>query len=356
MNYAQVAIRRALFYLVIGAVMVGITQVGVLGELWGQNWFNPRGSGHTSTSLLWLLGILLLLVLGTTAVMLRGQRLERAESRLRLAPGLDRQLFEHAPAGMLLSSVDGRVQAVNSAYGRLTEFGVQELLGRDDDFQKAGSLAGSQAEQMALALKVSGKWRGQLWVRKPSGEALGFRASRIALTDGERRVLGYLTLCEAASNDDDAQRLMLWQAHHDTLTKLPNTNLFQARLTRFLATQSSEPLDDSERPTLIDGAVLSVSLDGFTMVNDSMGFAAGDQVLMEAGHRIALTVRETDTVARLGGDQFAVLLTGVTGDAEVALIASRLVSAMSEPFVVDERELFVTASVGVLGFTGSASP
>ncbi len=136
-----------------------------------------------------------------------------------------------------------------------------------------------------------------------------------------------------------AQRLMLWQAQHDTLTKLPNSNLFQERLKRFLVT----------RPAGESGAVLSISLDGFTNVNDSIGYAAGDQVLMEAGHRIALGLRETDTVARIGGDRFSVLLAGVTGDDEIGRIVNGVVEAMGKPFFVRDRELFATASTGVVG-------
>lgn len=290
----------------------------------------------------WLVITLLLLAalfVATLATVVRGLRLERAEGKIWLTPGLDRQLFEHAPMGMLLSSPQGRVRAVNAAYSQLTGFTAIDLLGRDEAFQRVGSLDDAELEKMRSRLQMQGAWSGQLWVRKPTGEALAFAASRLVLEDGERVVQGYLTIAQERSAGNDAQRLMLWQAHHDTLTKLPNANLFQERLSRFLATQSAHE----------SGAVLAFSLDGFTNVNDSMGYAAGDQVLMEAGHRIALAVRDTDTVARVGGDRFSVLLRGLSGDNETASLVNGIVEAMGQPFFVRGHELFVTASTGVVG-------
>src|SRR5690606_3456508 len=99
---------------------------------------------------------------------------------------------------------------------------------------------------------------------------------------------------------DDAKRLMLWPAHPDTLTRLPNRNLFEERLNRAV-------LDSRESGAR--GAVLSIDLDRFKMVNDSVGPAKADQVLVEAACRLAMCVDEQNTVARLGGDHFGVLMT-----------------------------------------------
>ena len=297
------------------------------------------------------LAALVVLFTATGFVVVRARRLRKVEELIWLSPGLDRLVFEHSPVGMLLSSNDGRVQSVNNAYTRLTGFSENELLGRMDSFQHAGSLDGSLTEEMKSALHSSGYWKGEVWVRSPSGKALGFKVARIALVDGERAVQGYLTLCQEASTGNDSERVMLWQAHHDPLTKLPNGNLFQERLDYFLVSQNvstkvvASSVGDSK--ALVHGAVLSINLDGFSQVNDSMGFAAGDQVLMEAGHRIAIAVRETDTVARVGGDQFAILLSGVSDEKEVSKIASHVVEVMAEAFHVRGRELFVTVSVGV---------
>jgi len=328
-NYPEVAIRRWLFYTVACAVLIGVTQVGILiRPIYADS--RPFGS------LFLTLASLLILLLATAVLVLRARRLTHAQAKIWLTPGLDRLVFNHAPVGMLLSAADGRVEAVNAAYSHLTGFAEDQLLGNPDSFQQAGSLSGSLAEEMNAALFSAGLWTGEVWVRKPSGEALAFNVSRIALADGEQSVQGVLTLCQEASSGTEAERLMLWQAHHDTLTKLPNGNLFQDRLSRFLLEHGDTA-----------GAVLSINLDGFSHVNDSMSFAAGDQVLMEASHRIALAVRETDTVARMGGDQFAVLLAGLENDDELNHIATGVVESMAAAFYVRGREFHVTASVGV---------
>ena len=337
MRYPGGSIRRALLAVLYAALLLGIVQAGII------CWHIVVASGQDlSSGSAWLvLTVVPLALLSCAAlvVIVRTRRMVRAEAKIWLCPGLDRQLFEQAPAGMLLSSADGRVRAVNAAYSLLTGFTETQLLGRDDAFQRVGSLDGSEFIQMHSQLREQGYWHGQLWLRKPSGEALAFKASRLTLADGENVVRGYLTLAQETGIGNDAQRLMLWQAHHDTLTKLPNINLFQERLDRFLVTQSTGE----------SGAVMAISLDGFTNVNDSMGYAAGDQVLMESGHRIALAVRETDTVARIGGDRFNVLLAGVAGDDEIGRVVNRIVEAMGQPFFVRGRELFVTASTGVVG-------
>lgn len=141
----------------------------------------------------------------------------------------------------------------------------------------------------------------------------------------------------------NSDRLVLWQAHRDDLTKLPNASLFRGRLQDFL--NASENTADQSRVPL--AAVLSIDLDRFGQLNDSMGYAAGDQVLRESGRRLVMAVRETDTVARLGGGRFGVLLEALSDTQELSQISSAIVQAMSEPYPVFGKEVFVTASVGV---------
>ena len=134
---------------------------------------------------------------------------------------------------------------------------------------------------------------------------------------------------------------MLWQAHHDTLTKLPNRNLFEERLTRVLRA-ASEPA--------FQGALISIDLDRFKMVNDSVGPSKGDQVITEVAYRIAMCVDESHTVARFGGDHFVVLMSGLTDYGEVERLGRRILSEINKPFHLAGRELFITGSVGVARF------
>jgi diguanylate cyclase (GGDEF)-like protein len=128
------------------------------------------------------------------------------------------------------------------------------------------------------------------------------------------------------------------QAFHDALTGLPNRALFLDRLEHALA---------RGRRDQSWVAVLFVDLDRFKLINDTLGHAAGDELLITAGQRLRATVRESDTAARFGGDEFAILLGNETSAAHAAVVAERVIEAMRAPFKVSGREVFVSASVGI---------
>ena len=128
-----------------------------------------------------------------------------------------------------------------------------------------------------------------------------------------------------------------WQAGHDALTSLPNRTLLFDRIDQAIVA--------AKRHGRILG-VLFVDLDNFKVINDSLGHDAGDELLTEAGRRLQQCVREGDSVARLGGDEFVMLLTEVQGEADVDLVARRVIAAMEMPFKIAGTEGFVTASIG----------
>jgi diguanylate cyclase (GGDEF)-like protein/PAS domain S-box-containing protein len=147
------------------------------------------------------------------------------------------------------------------------------------------------------------------------------------------------------------EQQLKYQAFHDPLTGLANRMLFLDRVAHALVRSRRRGMDCNPL------AVLFLDLDNFKTVNDSLGHIAGDRLLISASLRIVACVRTSDTVARLGGDEFAVLLEDATGDGSAAEVADRITVAMREPFTVEGKEVFVTASVGIAmgGETGPAS-
>jgi diguanylate cyclase (GGDEF)-like protein len=165
-------------------------------------------------------------------------------------------------------------------------------------------------------------------LRGPSGEILGVIESAHDITD-------HLALIERLKERElQLQHL----AEHDPLTGLPNRLLFCDRLDQTLC------LADREHR---QAALLFVDLDRFKAINDSLGHAAGDQVLIQAARRMRAVVRASDTVARLGGDEFAVVLGTLEHGDDAGLVAAKLVDAFEQPFAVDGRMLSVTASIGI---------
>ena len=131
---------------------------------------------------------------------------------------------------------------------------------------------------------------------------------------------------------------MIYQARHDDLTGLPNRFLFKERLLQEIA------FAQRQNHSL---ALLFIDLDRFKTVNDSFGHSAGDELLVEAGKRLRKCVRKSDLVSRLGGDEFAVILTGIKGIRRVTPIAENLIKAFSEPFLIEQQQSHITASIGI---------
>ncbi|HVF74452.1 MAG TPA: GGDEF domain-containing protein [Acidimicrobiales bacterium] len=135
------------------------------------------------------------------------------------------------------------------------------------------------------------------------------------------------------------------QAMQDSLTRLPNRRLFHDRVAHGIARTSRRPMSL---------AVVYIDLDGFKDVNDSLGHAGGDQLLVLVAERIRALVRPSDTAARIGGDEFAVLVEEIVGEAEARYVAERLLSAMAAPFTIRGTQVVVGASAGIaLGEPGT---
>jgi diguanylate cyclase (GGDEF)-like protein/PAS domain S-box-containing protein len=175
----------------------------------------------------------------------------------------------------------------------------------------------------------------------------GWRVLEAHVTDlrADRQVRGIVFNARDVTERMQLEEELTRQAFHDTLTQLPNRALFRDRLEHALARsrRSAEPL-----------AVLLVDLDGFKQINDSLGHDAGDQVLQEVAERFLASVRGADTVARFGGDEFAVLLEGAT-EHEAIAAADRLLEHLGAPVTVADRELVLSASIGVVMRDGTTA-
>ena len=241
----------------------------------------------------------------------------------------DEFVFPNAAIGMSLSDAEDRMLRVNPAYEQVTGFTEAEILGEP--------VFPLEPEGMRAELATNGTWTGEQKTRRKDGSVVAEKVVRVALPEGS----GYLTMSMEPVVSDDERHLMLWQAHHDGLTKLPNANLLHERLTRALITNVQE----GKR-----GALISIDLDSFQVVNDSVGHELADRVLTDAAYRIAMCARETDTVARTGGDLFVIAMLEIDSVNDAERIARAAVESMAPPFMVESKEIFLTASAGLTIF------
>ena len=163
-------------------------------------------------------------------------------------------------------------------------------------------------------------------------------SSATAVRDGEGHLVSFIGIARDISERKVLEEALRHQATHDTLTGLPNRTLFLDRLEHELA---------MTRRRGRGGALIFLDLDNFKSINDTLGHAAGDRLLVAVAQRLKALVREADTVARMGGDEFTLLLPEAGDAPQVSEVALRICQALHEVFLLGEQELFVSASMGI---------
>lgn len=261
----------------------------------------------------------------------------KAEERLRLSA----TVFETAAEGILVTDDDFKVTVVNSAVSSITGYESSEIVGSKPPFLSSPY----QDERFYLllweSLMRSGTWEGELWDKKKSGERYAQRLSISTVKDEQGIVQQYVMVFSDITRRRLDEERIRYQATHDMLTELPNRMLFLDRLSDAV---------EAAHETGKRGALLFLDLDGFKLVNDTLGHDIGDFLLREASRRLVHVSRDTDLLARLGGDEFAVLLPSIASEQEVVQQTETIIEAMRVPFDLEGYEAFVTANIGIALF------
>jgi diguanylate cyclase (GGDEF)-like protein/PAS domain S-box-containing protein len=246
-------------------------------------------------------------------------------------------ILDNSPALISLKDTDFRYIMVNRPFADQTGLRPEELIGKT----VFDILPGPQAERVAaqdFLVLETGRPVDEEIEATLNGVPRSFLSVKFPIRDSQ----GALTAIGAITTDITVrkryQAQLLHQASHDDLTGLPNRSLAMDRLAQAIALAKRHHSKT---------AVLFLDLDHFKTVNDSLGHSVGDALLKEAGRRLADAMRAIDTVARLGGDEFLIVLADLTQARQAETVARKLIERLSEPYHLDERELFVTASVGI---------
>ncbi len=258
---------------------------------------------------------------------------KHAEDQLRLAA----RVFDRAGEGIVVTDAKQVILTVNEAFTNVTGYSAEEVIGKTPGVLASGKHNEEFYLDMWTRLKSQGWWQGEVWNRRKNGEIYPEWLTVNSVKDTEGRTVNYVGIFSDITIVKESQRRVEFLATHDELTSLPNRALFHDRVRQAIAR--------SER-TEATFAVLFIDLDNFKVVNDSMGHAAGDDLLMEIARRMRECVRGSDTVARFGGDEFAMLLEGASvADAE--LTARRIAEAMERPHLIGRQSLYPSASIGI---------
>jgi diguanylate cyclase (GGDEF)-like protein/PAS domain S-box-containing protein len=236
---------------------------------------------------------------------------------------------------VVVCDAEGRIRFTNDAARRTFGYDLGELAGAP--IERLAEPAAGAAVRRHLA--AGGTVRDEEMVfRTRDGEGVEVGVSLSPLLDARAVAVGAVLIARDVRARKRAESQIAYQASHDALTGLPNRSLFYERLTQTLALAR-------RHGTRL--AVLFLDLDQFKVVNDTLGHAAGDRLLIEIAGRLEHTVRETDTVARVGGDEFTFLLPDVSEGADAARTAQKILDAVAQPLDVDGHRLYVTTSIGI---------
>lgn len=259
------------------------------------------------------------------------------ENELRLAS----TVFETTSEAIVVTDTKNCIQAVNPSFTHVTGYSEEEVIGRDPSFLSSGRQDGSFYQRMWVRLSKTGRWQGEIWNRRKNGDLYAEWLSISAVYNNKEEICQYVAVFSDITKRKKAEELIRHQANFDALTNLPNRNLFLDRLGRAIV---------RAKRNRNQVALMFIDLDRFKEVNDTLGHNVGDLLLQEAAVRLTQSVRETDTVSRLGGDEFTIVLPDLSSRGVIEKVAQKALEQLAEPFHISGYEIFVSGSVGITTF------
>ncbi|MDR2838178.1 MAG: EAL domain-containing protein [Azonexus sp.] len=249
---------------------------------------------------------------------------------------------------IIITDHNKKIVRVNRAFTRLTGYAPEDVLGQDPSILSSGRHSRTFYQEMWKQLLLAGAWSGEIWDRRKNGEVHPKWMTISVVRDEDGETTHYVAIASDMTERKKAEAEIHNLAFYDTLTGLPNRRLLMERFRAALALSARQNTW---------GAALFIDLDRFKVLNDTLGHSYGDQLLIQAAARIKSCIRETDTVARQGGDEFVVLLEGVGENQDetsrrVGMIAAKTCEALARPYELDNHIHHCPPSIGISLFRG----
>jgi diguanylate cyclase (GGDEF)-like protein/PAS domain S-box-containing protein len=245
---------------------------------------------------------------------------------------------EQTADSVMITDCNGRIEFVNAAFEATTGYSRAEALGQTPRLVKSERHDDEFYRHLWATILAGRSYRNVLINRKRDGSVYYEEKTITPLKDGAGHITHFVSTGKDITERMHAQERLQYLAYHDVLTELPNRALFMDRLEHALSRASRG---------LSRLALLFLDVDRFKVINDTLGHDVGDRLLQTVAQRLKESVREVDTVARVSGDEFAILLEDVESLDDLTAIARKLLEAFTRPFELPHRELFVTTSIGV---------
>jgi len=241
--------------------------------------------------------------------------------------------FAQSHEGMILTDSKSNIIACNAAFCRMTGYKKSFIIGKNPRIMQSGMHDKIFYTDMWNTVKENGVWNGDIWDRKKDGEITSRSLQIKSIQDTDNKVIFYLGLM----TDHSELNAMTKLANQDALTGLANRRLFEKRLEHDMA--------HAKRHDKLM-SLLYIDLDLFKHINDSCGHRVGDQLLVQVAERLSASIRAEDTAARMGGDEFTVILSEVKSAADARQVANKIIHNINKPFHVGQHVLNIGCSIG----------
>lgn len=245
---------------------------------------------------------------------------------------------EQSPVSVVIADLNAIIQYVNPRFTDVTGYSAEEVIGQNPSVLNSGFTEPSVFEELWSALKEGRTWKGEFINRKKNGEIFWEEAHIAPVYDSVGVVNRYVAVKLDISDRKQIEEKVTHLAQHDSLTDLPNRALFADRLHQALVLAHRDG---------VRMVIMFVDLDHFKPVNDTYGHAVGDLLLREVAQRMREAVRSSDTVGRIGGDEFVVLLPRMENVTAALVVAEKLRCTLAEPFELAGHILKISSSIGI---------
>lgn len=251
---------------------------------------------------------------------------------------LSTTVFENSLEGILITDTNGTIVDVNPAFSEITGYSYNEIVGQNTSIFKSGHQDDDFYAAMWQSLIDSGQWRGEIWNRRKDGSVFPEWENISSVVDEQGNRTHYVSVFSDITQIKSSQLKLDHLAHHDALTDLPNRLLLNERLNQAIrhAKRVSSKL-----------AIFFLDLDNFKHINDSLGHPTGDNLLKNVTGKLLETLRQDDTVARIGGDEFVLLLEDIDRPESAIQMADKLLAIFQHSFDLQDHQIGITASMGI---------
>jgi|GEM_PF-2168833 len=247
-------------------------------------------------------------------------------------------VYNTTTEAIIITDQENKIISTNPAFSKITGYSAEEVKGKNPSILSSGFHPPEFYQQMNQTLADEGKWEGEIWNRRKNGELYPEWLSIVTINNPNGEIQQYIALFSDITKGKEQDQLIHRQANYDALTGLPNRSLFYTHLV--------EALKNAQKHSY-SIVILFIDLDRFKLINDTLGHSTGDKLLQKASNRIESLLPDASTIARLGDDDFAVIVNEGLSLDKIVETSKTLLKDLSVPYLIDAEECYVSASIGL---------